>query len=66
MRITVNGKETEVAEGLSVQDFIVSRDLTKAMVIVELNQNVIQRQSWPDVRFKADDRVEIINILGGG
>jgi len=66
MRITVNGKETELAEGLSVQDFIVSRDLTKAMVIVELNQNVIQRQSWPDVRFKAGDRVEIINILGGG
>ncbi|MDD5703045.1 MAG: sulfur carrier protein ThiS [Dehalococcoidales bacterium] len=66
MRITVNGKEMEVAEGLSIHDFITSRDLTKGMVIVELNQTVIQRQSWPDTRFKADDRVEIINILGGG
>ena len=66
LRIHVNGESREVAEESSLQDLVDSLKLVPERVAIELNQGVVRRTDWPTTILKDDDRVEIVQFVGGG
>lgn len=70
--ITVNGEERKVPEGYALTDLL--RDLEidpdsergTAGVAVALNESVLRRQDWEDVRLAEEDTVEVIRAQQGG
>ena len=66
MRIYINGKETEIAGGLSVAELIAERGFTPGTVVVEHNQMIPPKEKWSQILLAADDKLEIIRIIGGG
>jgi sulfur carrier protein len=34
--------------------------------VVELNQQIIKQEQWPDIQLKAGDRLELLSFVGGG
>jgi len=66
MRIRVNGKDSEVADGLTVSGLIESMELNPCAVVVELNLWILPREEWDRYVLKIDDIVEIISFVGGG
>jgi thiazole synthase len=66
MKITVNGKEHEVAEGTSVEALLAHLGVKREYTAVAVNREVTPRSAYAATRLNAGDKVEIVRPMGGG
>ena len=66
MKIKLNGKDKELAGPIMVSQLIEELNLNTQKVVVEINEEVIERDSFSTQEVKAEDTVEILRFVGGG
>ncbi|NIP60106.1 MAG: sulfur carrier protein ThiS [Gemmatimonadetes bacterium] len=66
IRVTVNGEERQIAAGLTVEALLRSLDLQPALVVVERNREILERDRYGDVEVEAGDVLELVHFVGGG
>src|SRR2546425_10421893 len=66
MQIQVNGDRHELRDESRLSDLLKELSLVPERVAVELNQQVVRRNDWPNTILKEGDRVEIVHFVGGG
>ena len=66
MWLQVNGEKRELVDDLPLDELIKLLNLTPDRIAIELNHNVVRRANWPATVLKQDDRVEIVQFVGGG
>ncbi len=66
MKLGLNGKESEFADGLTVSELLVEEQVkTPEMVSVELNGQILKRSEFETV-LKDGDKVEFLFFAAGG
>ena len=66
MKITVNGTEHEVAEGLSVEGLLTHLGVRREYTAVAVNREVTPKSAYAATRLNEGDKVEIVRPMGGG
>jgi thiamine biosynthesis protein ThiS len=66
MKVTVNGAERDVADGLTLGELVRGLDLEGKPFAVELNREVVRKARLAETTLKDGDRVEIVTLVGGG
>ncbi len=66
MLVQVNGEATELPEGASISALIEQMQLNGKRFAVELNGEIVPRSRHQRTLLRADDRVEIVQAIGGG
>ena len=67
MKLTVNGKESDFVDSLTVSDLLTEQDVKMPeMVSVELNGQILKRTGFDNTVLKNNDRVEFLYFMGGG
>jgi sulfur carrier protein len=69
VEITVNGEPREVAQRYPLTDLLQEMDLDPenvSGVAVAINESVVRRSDWSDVRLSGGDAVEVITAQQGG
>lgn len=66
MRVTVNGEERKLPDGLTLEALIQHLSLAPDRLAIERNREVVRRADWPQTVLREDDRIEIIHFVGGG
>lgn len=66
IRIRLNGKDRDIEEGLSVRELIESLELNPALIVVELNREILDRERYQETPVGSDDDVELVHFVGGG
>jgi thiamine biosynthesis protein ThiS len=66
MRITVNGDDREVPDGLSLAGLLQELGLDPRMVVVEHNRAIVRRPRLAEVLLGEGDSVELVHFVGGG
>ncbi len=66
MRITVNGYETTLDDGVSVADLLALRQLDPIRVAVEVNECIVPRRTFDETVVRDGDQIEIVTFVGGG
>jgi sulfur carrier protein len=66
MKITVNGEEKEVANGLSINGLLESLQIRPGRVVVERNRHIVPRESFTVAMLADGDVLEIVHFVGGG
>lgn len=66
IRVQLNGKEREIDRGHTVRSLLESLDLHPGMVVVELNRDILERDSYEDVGVSEGDALELVHFVGGG
>ena len=66
MQILLNGETRELAEDTRLGDLIATLDLQDRRYAVEVNEELIPRSEHAQHRLQTDDRVEIVQAIGGG
>lgn len=64
--IYLNGKKEELAENLSILRLLESKKIRPEVVTVELNGRIIEKEQYPKILLKPDDKLEFIYYMGGG
>lgn len=66
MHILLNGEARELAEDALLPDLLAALDLENKRFAVEINEELIPRGEHAGHRLHANDRVEIVQAIGGG
>ena len=66
MKISVNGKDMEVADGLSVEALLTQLGVKRQYTAVAVNREVTPKSAYEATVLHDGDRVEIVRPMGGG
>jgi sulfur carrier protein len=66
MELEVNGAVTQLEEGASLNDLVISLGLQEQRIAVEVNQEIIPRSQHAEHPLSAGDKVEVVHAIGGG
>jgi sulfur carrier protein len=62
----INGKDREVPGGLTVFGLLEHLELNPALVVVELNREILDRNRYDEVTVNPGDVLELVHFVGGG
>jgi sulfur carrier protein len=66
MKITVNGREMDVAEGLSVEGLLAQLAVKREFTAVAVNREITPKATYAAVTLREGDKIEIVRPMGGG
>ena len=66
IHLTVNGKKKQIAESVSLVEYLESLELDVQRVAVAHNGAVVRRGELTGVTLSEGDSVEIVRAVGGG
>ncbi|MDP6044701.1 MAG: sulfur carrier protein ThiS [Phycisphaerae bacterium] len=67
MKLTLNGKETDLRDAMTVSELLIDQSVKMPdMVSVELNGQIIKRSDFQDTLLADGDKVEVLYFMGGG
>lgn len=66
MKVIINGKQEQLAEGVSVAELLALRKIRVEMVSVELNGAILHRSKFGTTQLSEGDKVEFLYYMGGG
>ncbi|HEV8701262.1 MAG TPA: sulfur carrier protein ThiS [Candidatus Polarisedimenticolia bacterium] len=66
MTIVLNGERREAPGGISVLALLETIGLSPGRVAVEINGRVTRRGEFAGALLREDDRVEVVQFVGGG
>ncbi len=66
MRVTVNGEQREVPDGIDLRALVVRFEFRPEAVAAAVNGEVVSRARHAEHVLRDGDRVEVIRAVGGG
>ncbi len=66
MRVEVNGRQREVADGLHLGELVDAEVQARRGVAVAVDGEVVPRSTWDATELTPDMRVEIVAAVQGG
>ena len=69
MKIKVNGEEKFIDNSnkeLNLTETLIQLGYKNNTIIVELNNLIVNNESWQENKVKDGDKLEIVSIVGGG
>jgi sulfur carrier protein len=64
--LQVNGAAQTCPPQTPLPSLLSQLGMNPKLVAVEYNGQILHRQFWDETRVQADDRLEIVTIVGGG
>ena len=66
MVVSINGKQVELPEGLSVDGLLEHLRMPREYTAVAINREITPKAQYADTRLKDGDKVEVVRPMGGG
>lgn len=67
MNIYLNAKRYEVSDDTAMLiDLVNALGIAQQNIAIAINQSVISRSNWPTQPLNVDDRIDIVQAIGGG
>ena len=65
-KIQLNGRKVSIKQKLSIFDLLKKHKIDDRKVAVELNGSIITKKKYKKIIIKNNDKIEIVNFIGGG
>ena len=66
IKIKLNGKAKTIKENTKLSNLVNILKIPLKKVAIELNQEIIDKKKLDKINLKKDDKLEIVNFIGGG
>ena len=66
IQIYINGKKKNINTNCNLISILEEYSLKNRLVAVEINQEVIPKSNYKTKKINKNDRIEIIELIGGG
>jgi len=66
VQVRLNGDTRAVEPGHTIRSLIESLGLRPALVVVELNREILSRDSYAETPVNEGDTIELVHFVGGG
>ena len=65
-KIQINGKKVSIKQDFSIQNVLEKYKLNGKKVAIELNGKILPQNEYNKKRLKNNDKIEIVQFIGGG
>jgi len=65
-KIQLNGDSYEINYGTNLNELLNKLKIQKNKVAIEVNGEIVERNKYPNIILNKDDKVEIVQFIGGG
>ena len=66
MTLTVNGEQRDLDDATTLLGLLEAFSLNPDATAVQLNEDILERESFAKVQLAEGDSIELIRIVGGG
>ncbi|MGE4294748.1 MAG: sulfur carrier protein ThiS [Campylobacterales bacterium] len=66
MNVIVNGEERQIAPGSTLLQLIDALGIEGKVMACALNMEIVKRDAWAATTLSEDDRIELLQFVGGG
>ncbi len=66
IQIYINGKKKNINSNCNLIDILKEHSLINKLVAVEINQEVIPKSRYKTITINKNDKIEILELIGGG
>jgi len=66
MNIIINGQEKEIQANATLQEVLVSLSLDDKVMAAAVNMEIVKQDSWSRYLLKENDKLELLDFVGGG
>ena len=66
MTLIINGETKEFSDGFSLQNIITDLQIDSKVMAAAVNINIIKKDDWNNFIPKNDDKIELLQFVGGG
>ncbi len=66
MQLIINGEEKRFEEGISLQEIITTLKIEDKVMAAAVNMDIVKKENWKDYRPVNDDKLELLQFVGGG
>ena len=66
IQIYINGKKKNINSNSNLINILEEYSLKNKLVAVEINQEVIPKSSYKTIIINKNDKIEILELIGGG
>ena len=66
IQIYINGKKKNINSNCNLINILEEYSLINKLVAVEINQEVIPKSSYKTKKINKNDKIEILELIGGG
>lgn len=66
MTIIVNGQERTIKEGATLLDLLKALELEGKVMAAAVNMEIVKQDSWDKHRLQKNDKLELLDFVGGG
>ena len=65
-KIQLNGDSYEVNNGTNLNELLNKLKIQKNKVAIEVNGEIVEKNKYPNLILNKNDKVEIVQFIGGG
>ena len=65
-KIQLNGDPYEISDGINLNELLNNLKIQKNKVAIEVNGEIIEKNKYTKLILNKDDKVEIVQFIGGG
>ena len=66
MTLIINGETKEFNETFSLQDIITNLQIENKVMAAAVNMNIVKKDEWSNFIPENDDKLELLQFVGGG
>lgn len=66
MKLIINGEEKEFEENVTLQHIITSLQIEDKVMAAAVNMEIVKKDQWNNYRPVNDDKLELLQFVGGG
>ena len=66
MTLIINGETKEFQDELSLQNIIRDLQIESKVMAAAVNMNIVKKDDWSNYIPKNDDKIELLQFVGGG
>ncbi len=66
MTLIINGETKEFDDSLTLQDIITNLQIENKVMAAAVNMNIVKKDDWKNYVPKNDDKLELLQFVGGG
>ncbi len=66
MIVIVNGKDVECKENSTLGALLKELNLEDKVMAAAINMQIVKQNNWSNHELKADDKLELLDFVGGG
>ena len=66
IQIYINGKKKNINSNCNLINIIEEYSLKNQLIAIEINQEVVPKSSYKTKKINKNDKIEILELIGGG